>query len=223
MASLSESAVWEPNIYQLETTDPVMGGAAGVDNLQSKQLANRTTYLKTELLAAVASSPPIGSVSYFAGSTPPERWLECDGAAVSRVTYAALFAVISTTFGVGDGSTTFNLPDLRGEFVRGWDHSRGIDSDRALGDPQDEALQAHNHYLPTSTATNGTDYGINDANAANPAWSQCVVNYSPVVNATAVTYPRATYNNGTAVGEVGDFDVETRPRNIALMGIIKAL
>lgn len=59
---------------------------------------------------------PIGTIDVFAKSTvPTANWLACDGSAVSRTTYAALFAIIGTTFGVGDGSTTFNLPDLRGK------------------------------------------------------------------------------------------------------------
>ena len=55
-----------------------------------------------------------GVIQMYAGTTPPDGWLLCDGSAVSRTTYAALFAVIGTTYGAGDGSTTFNLPDLRG-------------------------------------------------------------------------------------------------------------
>jgi len=67
------------------------------------------------------SSPPPGAVIAFARPTltAPSGWLVADGSAVSRTTYAALFAIVSTTFGNGDGSTTFNLPDLRGYFIRG--------------------------------------------------------------------------------------------------------
>ncbi|WP_336145552.1 phage tail protein, partial [Klebsiella pneumoniae] len=67
------------------------------------------------------------------------------GAAVSRTTYAALFAVTGTVFGVGDGSTTFNLPNLRGEFVRGFDNGRGIDTSRVFGSAQSGAVESHNH------------------------------------------------------------------------------
>ena len=62
---------------------------------------------------------PTGTVLPFAGSTAPEGWLLCQGTAINRTTYATLFAVISTTYGTGDGSTTFNLPDMRGVFARG--------------------------------------------------------------------------------------------------------
>lgn len=61
----------------------------------------------------------IGEIKYFAMNTPPSHCLACDGSAVSRTTYAALFAAIGTTWGAGDGSSTFNLPDLRNEWVQG--------------------------------------------------------------------------------------------------------
>lgn len=72
-----------------------------------------TTAFVTTAIAAVQGVPP-GVVANYAGSSAPAGWLMCDGSAVSRSTYAALFAAISTTWGAGDGSTTFNLPDPRG-------------------------------------------------------------------------------------------------------------
>ena len=82
-----------------------------------------------------------GMIAYFARNAVPAGWLKANGAAVSRTTYAALFAAIGTTFGAGDGSTTFNLPDLRGEFVRGWDDGRGVDAGRAFGARQGDAIR----------------------------------------------------------------------------------
>ena len=73
---------------------------------------------------------PVGVVNPFAGSTAPTDWLLCFGQAVSRTTYASLFALVSTTYGVGDGSTTFNLPDLRGRTVAGVDNMGGTDAGR---------------------------------------------------------------------------------------------
>ena len=63
--------------------------------------------------------PPAGSVVLYGGASAPTGWLICDGSAVSRTTYSSLFAIISTTFGAGDGSTTFNLPDLQDKFPIG--------------------------------------------------------------------------------------------------------
>jgi len=76
------------------------------------------------------SGTPSGSVVAFAGSSAPSGWLLCSGAAVSRTTYAALFAVIGTTYGAGDGSTTFNLPDMRGRSAFGVDNMGGTAANR---------------------------------------------------------------------------------------------
>jgi microcystin-dependent protein len=83
-----------------------------------------------ELLNPSESRIPVGSVMPFAGATEPDGWLLCYGQAVSRTTYAALFAVISTTYGVGDNSTTFNLPDLRGRVIAGQDDMGGSSANR---------------------------------------------------------------------------------------------
>lgn len=76
---------------------------------------------------------PVGSIVDYAGLTAPTGWLLCFGQAISRTTYAALFAVISTTYGVGDGSTTFNLPDLRGRVIAGQDDMGGSSANRLTG------------------------------------------------------------------------------------------
>ena len=249
MANLKESSFWEEGIYQWETSDPVLGGENGIDNVPTRQLANRTKWLKDNKLdksataasadlakkaqvadklskarnvggvafdgsadinlpgvnkpgnqdtsgnAATASyaaqiaarkiggvifnaktdidlpgvnikgnqdtsgnaatatrlqtictingvpfdgntninTTPAGAVQFFAMDTAPVGWLKANGAALSRTTYANLFAAIGTRFGEGDGSTTINLPDLRGLFLRGWDDGRGLDKNRELG------------------------------------------------------------------------------------------
>ncbi len=118
---------------------------------------------KADVDAAIAA----GQVIAFAGSAPPSGFLECNGAAVSRSTYSVLFAAIGTAYGHGNGSTTFNLPDLRGEFIRGWDHGRGVDSGRGLGTAQGATMIAErmgNHApWPTQGAigihgSDGEDY-----------------------------------------------------------------
>lgn len=99
------------------------------------------TITKVKLAAALQTEMsryrPVGSVITMATTTVPDGYLECDGSPVSRVTYSDLFSAIGTAFGVGDGSSTFNLPDLRGEFIRGWDHGRGVDTGRTLGTAQE--------------------------------------------------------------------------------------
>jgi len=97
------------------------------------------------LRAARGKGIPVGTVEALADSTVPSGWLLCNGDAVSRTTYARLFEQIGTTYGAGDGSTTFGLPDLRGEFIRGLDAGRGVDSGRTLGSTQSTQFGQHSH------------------------------------------------------------------------------
>jgi phage-related tail fiber protein len=139
---------------------------------------------------SIVSRVPPGVIMMYGSNTPPSGWLECNGAAISRTTYSALFSVIGTTYGSGNGTTTFNLPDLRGEFIRGWDHGRGVDPERVLGSSQEDEFKRHSHQIG--------------------AWS------------TSGPYPADELRTGEPGGrttEVGG--TETRPRNVALMFIIK--
>ena len=138
-----------------------------------------TEFVGTAVETAIAAITllPSGAVMPFATSTEPSGWLECDGSAVSRDTYSDLFSAIGTTFGSGNGSTTFNLPDLRGEFVRGWDNGRGLDSGRSFGTGQtatsisDRALDNNGtndrHLFKNTDGTDGTVATQADASDTN--------------------------------------------------------
>ncbi len=149
---------------------------------------------------------PAGSVVAFAMSVAPTGWLKCNGAAISRTAYADLFAVIGTTWGVGDGFNTFNLPDLRGEFVRGWDDSRGVDGGRVFGSYQVDAFAAHNHMLPISDPVlwSGSVYGY--------ASGQPNAAVEDIRNDVTSTFRELSATTG---------GTETRPRNRALLYCIK--
>ncbi|WP_233631204.1 MULTISPECIES: tail fiber protein [unclassified Pseudomonas] len=103
-----------------------------------------------QLIGYAGATP--GDIKYSAARSVPGGWLKADGAEVSRSTYSALFEAIGTTFGQGDSSTTFNVPDLRGEFIRGFDDSRGVDKDRVFGTLQKGSLLA---YDTTQSKPNG--------------------------------------------------------------------
>lgn len=109
---------------------------------------------------AAGSACPPGMIAPFAMTSPPTGWLKANGAAVSRATYAALFAAIGTAHGAGNGSTTFNLPDLRGEFIRGLDDGRGVDSGRTLGSSQADMIEAHEHTATAASAGGHTPTGV---------------------------------------------------------------
>jgi microcystin-dependent protein len=336
MANLPESSTWETGIYQIETTDAVIGGVNGISNIQGKQLGNRTKYLYDQLgltntalttldgtvnnhetriqylensgvgshgannfikgvntltpsggsvsipavdvgelnvinvnasavvvtlpsysvltigdkifVVLIATNPIydeaqvffspasgqtitgdvnhyipgdhieftfrgtingwvvssrskkmdgiVGEIRAFSTSTPPPGWLEANGAAISRTTYAKLFAKIGVTWGAGNGTTTFNIPDTRGYFLRGWDNGAGVDTGRVFASTQADLLKNHTHNYNTKGGTmpqSGND-------------TQCWVQDS-----TAVT-------GGVNDGLGGS---ETRPKNIAVMFCIK--
>jgi len=111
---------------------------------------------------ALSCSPsiPIGTISIYAGSTAPAGYLICDGSAVSRTTYAALFAIIGTTYGAGDGSTTFNLPDLRTRVPVGLNSSGTFNALNNKGGTETHTItqaQLPNYTLPNSLAVTNTN------------------------------------------------------------------
>jgi microcystin-dependent protein len=154
---------------------------------------------------------PSGLVATFAMNTAPTGWLKANGATISRATYANLFTAIGTTFGAGDGSTTFRLPDMRGEFPRGWDDGRGVDSGRVFGSAQGHLFASHGHNLYSATSSGGTTYGIGSGSAK-------------AIGATGTSAALGYYTNIAGVGVAAvqaTGGSETRPRNIALLYCIK--
>lgn len=160
------------------------------------ELANRVSSL-TNLLV------PTGAVQAFAMNSNPSGWLKCDGSAVSRSAYSALFTAIGVTYGAGDGSTTFNLPDLRGYFVRGYDAGRGIDGDsnRVFGSAQGDDFLSHDHVIDRPLGSYGKQ-----SSGWGPVYDWHFDNDLPY------NYSVSVHKNGGA---------ETRPKNIALLYCIK--
>jgi len=156
---------------------------------------------------------PAGSVTCFAHSSVPSGWLECNGANVSRSTYATLFAAIGTTWGTGDGSSTFTIPNCAGEFIRGWDNGRGVDSGRAIATAQSDQNKQHNHSVtdPGHTHTWSRQDAQNDVNyrpwpASNDDCKETIAN---------------TGSSTTGISIANSGGAEARPRNISMMYIIK--
>lgn len=161
-------------------------------------------------------SSPTGAVTAFAANAAPNGWLECDGSAVSRSTYSSLFSVIGTSFGLGDGTNTFNLPDLRGEFIRGWDNGRGVDSGRSFGSAQLDQMQRITGEFSAHGVAKGGRLGSDGAfsnggsggrNGASGDGGNRAISFN------SANSPNARVSSTT--------DGETRPRNVALMYIIK--
>jgi phage-related tail fiber protein len=147
---------------------------------------------------AAGAAVPIGAVFHFASSSAPTGYLKCNGdtlpngsGTVQGVTanFAALYAVVGSTYG-----SAGKLPDLRGEFVRGWDDSRGVDTSRSFGSAQSDDFKSHNHTVTDLYNGGGGGQGGGGANTGTTSTTQ------------------------TTSSEGG---TETRPRNIALLACIK--
>lgn len=200
-------------------TDSAIDELAGVVNTKAAK-----DYVDAQLLRA---APP-GAVISFARSTPPTGWLAADGSALSRTVYANLFAVIGTVFGAGDGATTFNLPDGRGEVIRGWDNGRGLDAGRVFGSIQESQNKEHahavtdpghnhpvtdpGHYhpIPATSQGNGNSYiEIGGSNDAGPGYTS--TSYTGISVGNRVT--------GISIQNSGG--AEARVHSIALLCCIK--
>lgn len=125
---------------------------------------------------------PVGGIMQFGGTTAPTGWLICDGSAVSRTTYAELFSAIGTSYGSGDGSTTFNLPNLKGKVAVGQDTTQ-TEFDTMGKTGGSKALQQHDHSLGFS-------------NAWLTSGSQQVANVLSSGGGVAITSKTGTGNSG---------------------------
>lgn len=171
-----------------------------------------------DLFASMASKVgvPVGTVNALATAQVPDGWLKCDGSEVSRSQYADLFAAVGEIYGVGDGITTFKLPDLRGEFIRGLDDGRGVDASRVLGSFQADAgrnvsgsFNANRLYVMPGLNVTGAFY----SDGSNPHNSQCASTDSSNRPGIGIDASRVWGAEHTAD--------EFRSRNVALMYVIK--
>ncbi len=152
--------------------------------------------------------------------------MECNGANISRTTYAALFAVIGTRYGVGDNATTFGLPDLRGEFIRGWDHSRNVDVGRPIGSLQGSQNESHDHDADATAVSTVTDPGHKHTTLGHGTDDDGGGKVTGSGDGGSSTSSMNNNFTGLSVTTSVSVDVdneggESRPRNIAMMYIIK--
>ena len=199
----------------------------------------------TPIVVAPPVEVPPGAVCAFAGISVPSGWLWCNGAAVSRSSHADLFAAIGTTYGNGDGSTTFNLPELRGEFIRGWPGGGSIDAGRVFGSWQEGMLGQHSHSGTTSSDTHSHSGTTNNGGTHNhsvsgqtPSSTQSDINPGSQIlyssdgsnsrstntdsggsHDHSFTTSSDTHSHTITTDNTGG--IETRPRNVSLLYCIK--
>lgn len=229
MANLPEVSNFDSGVFQLETNTAAQGGSSGPMNNPLKNLANRTRYLK-DVVDGLGSGKldiralPVGTTLEYSGSTLPIGFLWEDGSNISRTTYAALFTAIGTTYGAGNGSTTFTLPDSRGRVAVGRDNMGGTSAARLSGVigsttlgavGGDQWLMSHSHGLNDPSHSHGvgdpghahsvsdpghvhgmfTSFGTGGPNA-NARFYDCGI-------AAAIGGPKGTDGAGTGIGILG--------------------
>jgi len=196
-------------------------------------------FLKTDgsgnLSFSIVQGVPSGAVFCIAVASVPSGYLECNGQSVSRTTFAALFAIIGTQYGASN-SSTFKVPDLRGEFIRGFDNGRGVDSGRSVASSQNHQHPQHDHAVSASSNSNVSDPGHfhnllydngsfgGSSGAVTPRGGNTPSN--PGINnrisskTTGVSVSTSTSISQSQRGGTSNSS-ETRPRNIAMMYVIK--
>jgi microcystin-dependent protein len=195
---------------------------ATVTGIVNADIDNAAGIVSSKLATAAQQAlVPAGAVMAFAMNSAPAGWLAADGSNVSRSTYAALFSAISTTYGAGDGSTTFALPDLRGYFVRGTGTNGDGTAAGTFGAKQAAAMLNHTH--TGTTSSNGAHtHGIPVTSPISPGGANTVLfdgrgvaGGLPTDSAGAHTHTMTTGNPSTGGG------TETRPVNIAMLYCVK--
>lgn len=187
--------------YKSLTVDKYGRAVAGANPETLAGFGIKDTYTKPEIeaLIAQASALPVGSMVGFPVNKVPAGFLEIDGSVQSIATYPTLAAFLGTVFNQGnEGVGNFRLPESRGEFLRGWDHGRGVDVGRAIGSAQTQSIQKHDHAMWV-----GGTYG-----STNPSGGGAAAAW-----VGGVATDMRTGNSGTD---------ETRPRNLSVMWCIKA-
>lgn len=181
--------------------------------------SNGTVWVWNGTVWAVSSAPATlygeaGSIAMYAGINEPIGWLHCDGRAISRASYPFLFQAIGTDYGDGDGSTTFNIPDLRGEFIRGFDAGRGVDAGRVFGSNQAGNVSTHQHATASPLGSSGVSWSFT-------SWPYGAAPGEP----TRSTAGGGGANPGSQVprnsGPPNSVEDDNRPRNVAVWYIIK--
>lgn len=191
-----------------------------------------STKLATTAYADTAAGGgiPTGAVFHFAMTSAPSGYLVCDGSAVSRTTYADLYTAIGDTFGSGDGSTTFNLPDLVGQFIRGYNSTAsGKDASRVFGSEQEDSITNHNHEMSCTSAQTPTfaDLGASEFHGGHSVTNR--MGYGDTGSGKFLGSSDVSTRGNLGVDKVSAFtsganttsETETRPTNVALLACIR--
>lgn len=167
---------------------------------------------------------PVGAIISVIHAAPVAGWLDLDGSLINRTMYPLLFGLYGTAYGVGDGVTTFGLPDLRGQFLRVWDNSKGVDVGRTLGSVQDDAIKIHSHQAGTLvTGSAGAHTHTVPNEGTNQNSNQALMNDNGSSSTQFTNTSSAGAHTHTITGATADTGaIETRPKNVAVRVLVRA-
>lgn len=217
----NENRIFNDYNGNIDNTNIKAGGIVA-SNIQSASIdATRfTSTVQAQLL-------PSGVILPYVANTAPTGFLECDGSAISRATYASLFAVIGTNYGQGDNSTTFNVPDMRGYFMRGWDHGAGHDTNAGRRPITTGGATGDNigSFQVSSNSVTGIALTDPGHNHTNHTWTNSGVNGGHPFGTNSGTEqgasPATDGNTLNTTGITLSGQTETVPKNVNVMYIIK--
>ena len=215
------------------------------DEITAEQYNN----LRSDVASVLESAVPIGSITMWSGNSSniPSGWLLCNGQAISRTTYETLYTLQGNVFGAGDGSTTFNLPDMRDRFVVGAGNAYSSNSQGGANSnniAHTHTVNAHTHTFGNHTHSGGSLLALvnfqNDRaymQSTPYSWSADLANYTgashsntfissrgaQVVGTTGSGGAGTTSSNGSSTGSGGSASLDNRPPYIGLLYIIKVL
>lgn len=193
--------------------------------LDSANIENASILVEDLNAEVTAKFVPTGTVYFWVGSTNsiPSGYLYCNGQAVSRTTYAALFAVIGESFGEGNNSTTFNVPDMRGHFVRGMNDGSGNDPDAADRTAQTTGGNTGDNIGSVQTSTFTAHTHIQDSHTHSFSASEIIASTHRGGSSSSIRMDNITSQTtgGTVATNQNSGGNETRPININMAGIIK--
>lgn len=199
MANGAAQAIISPSV---DTTISIKASSIGGGPLVALQVPSVIIEeIEAYLPTLPYDSTPVGTMQMYAGTTAPSGWFLCEGTAISRSTYSRLFSVISTSFGVGDNSTTFNLPDMRGAAPAGVGTSTGYTANEtvALGTKYDDKFQGHWHKTALNSSLVGG--GASGANVTTGGGNYAATSISdPIADASNGTPRTAAFTKGKTVG-----------------------
>lgn len=213
-ANLTSSFNFNNDYPSVKKDDEIIAEFSG-----SKSGKDVVTYedLQDLLKSYIDSMLPIGAIiEYSSEVVPTDNLMYAHGQAIKRSDYPELFSVIGTRYGIGDGATTFNLPDKRGLFTREWDNGKGIDAGRSLGSKQEDLIEAHQHIYPYGEAyIADAPFGYTEQKGFGGVDAPKDYDNHMFYTNTGEPY---LGNNPNPSGQIGS---ETRPKNIAMVSLIR--